>query len=33
MISNCCGASPKDDMYYDTCPKCGEPCEFIEEEE
>lgn len=30
MVSNCCGAT---EGYYtdpDRCPKCGEPCEFVE---
>lgn len=32
MMSDCCNVQPKDDMYYDNCPKCGEHCEFIKED-
>jgi predicted RNA-binding protein associated with RNAse of E/G family len=31
-ISNCCGAEIKN-LDYDICTKCGEHCDFIDEDE
>ena len=35
MISNCCGASPRNDMEEEMgiCSACGEHCEYVNDTE